>query len=525
VPVNTDTSLYSLVPDLLHPRIARHWQSWTACCDAAGLDSSAITDLSLLGKIWACSEFTALTMIRSPQLYFELLQNNALHQSLTLNDYRRLLDARFEAIASLDPSHTPQTSTTKVNDSALMQQLRHFRQQHMLRIAWRDLAGLAPTAETLRNLTDLAECCVDTTLELLYQDQCELLGIPLTGEGVQQRLVVLGMGKMGGYELNFSSDIDLIFAYVEEGEVKGPRSLASSQFFIRLAQRFIKVLNDVTPDGFVFRVDMRLRPYGESGPLVMSHGAMEQYYQSQGRSWERYAMIKARVVGGDRAQGNAIMAMLKPFVYRRYLDFGAFESIRKMKQLIDTEIRRKGHVKNIKLGSGGIREIEFIGQTFQLIRGGSDIELQIRGIVDVLNLLARKRYLAVPETQVLLAGYDFLRRLENRLQMYRDAQTHLLPEDEEQQLSMALAMGYKDWCSLQAECEKHRQRVHASFRLLLHKEGEDQQESEKDNASLSTLWLFELEEEEAIELLEKAGIAQALSTAKAVFRLCAIKIN
>ncbi len=506
VPENTDTSLYQHVPDLLHERVARHWQNWLESCALAGLKPATEDALSVLGKIWACSEFVARVMIRNPQLYFELIQSDSFNQSFSFEHYCHLLNQRFESLELPD--------TVQADDTATMQQLRYFRQQQMLRIAWRDLAGLADTTETLRNLSELAESCIEITLERLFQAQCKQLGTPLKSDGTVQRLVVLGMGKLGGYELNFSSDIDLIFAYAEEGEVKGARTLANSQFFIRLGQRFIKVLNDVTADGFVFRVDMRLRPYGESGPLVMSHGAMEQYYQAHGRNWERYAMIKARLVGGDREAGRAIMEMLKPFVYRRYLDFGAFESIREMKRLIDTEIRRKGNFKNIKLGSGGIREIEFIGQTFQLIRGGSDSALQIRGIVDVLNLLAEKNYLAVKETRALLESYDFLRRLENRLQMYADAQTHLLPESDEQQRSMALAMGYKDWGCLFSDCEKHRQVVHQAFTLLLHNDDtRPGDEKDSDNDPLVMVWsmveLFEEDEAEVVRLLESRGMAEA----------------
>lgn len=493
MPTKVDSSFYSHVPELLHERISRHWQDWEVSCQSIETDPQENIDLALLGKIWACSEFVPQVMIRSPVLWFELIQNNWLKQAYTLKDYQAQLNSRLE---SIDPS----------NDIALMKQLRLFRQQQMLRIAWRDLADLADTQETLCNLTDLAEVCVDITLELLYQDQCKQLGVPCDAAGNPQRLVVLGMGKLGGYELNFSSDIDLIFGFSEEGETNGARALANSQFFIRLGQRFIKVLNDVTADGFVFRVDMRLRPYGDSGPLVMSHAALEQYYQTQGRNWERYAMIKARVIGGDRVVGQEIMDMLKPFIYRRYLDFGAFESIREMKALIDTEIRRKGNLHNIKLGSGGIREIEFIGQTFQLIRGGSEPELQIRGILDVLKLLAEKNYLTPQESEDLVSSYDFLRRLENRLQMYADAQTHLLPESDQQQLSMALAMGYADWQSLLNDCDQHRHRVHTTFAQLLH-EGEDEPlEGVSSKAKVSDIWLHELDEADAILRLENIGM-------------------
>ena len=491
-----DSSFYSLVPELLHERISHHWQDWQQACQSHGRAPEQGVELALLGKIWACSEFIPLVMIRNPELWFELLEQNWLNQDAALNEYQQWLNQRLESIDSS-------------NDLSLMKQIRLFRQQQMLRIAWRDLTNLAATSETLRNLTDLAEVCVDIPLEILYQDQCKQLGVPCDAAGNPQRLVVIGMGKLGGYELNFSSDIDLIFGFLEEGETNGPRVLANSQFFIRLGQRFIKVLNDVTADGFVFRVDMRLRPYGDSGPLVMSVAALEQYYQTQGRDWERYAMIKARVIGGDRVVGQEIMDMLKPFIYRRYLDFGAFESIREMKAMIDTEIRRKGNLNNIKLGSGGIREIEFIGQTFQLIRGGSEPELQIRGILDVLKLLAEKNYLTQQETSDLTQGYDFLRRLENRLQMYADGQTHLLPDDELQQLSMTLAMGYEDWPGLLKDCDKHRALVHKSFAQLLHGEDDGQAEAVIEKGSVSDIWLHDVSEDEIIQNLESMGMADA----------------
>jgi len=254
---------------------------------------------------------------------------------------------------------------------------------------------------------------------------------------------------------------------------------------------------------------MRLRPYGDSGPLVMSQGAMEQYYQTQGRDWERYAMVKARVIGGDRMQGQVLMDMLKPFVYRRYLDFGAFESIRDMKAMIDTEIRRKGNLHNIKLGLGGIREIEFIGQTFQLLRGGSDTELQTRGIVDVLKLLAKKNYLQQAEVDSLIESYNFLRRLENRLQMYADAQTHLLPEDKQQQASMALAMDYAGWDELFSACEQHRQSVQATFAQLLHDTDENTEHEETEKNTLYSVWCYEQDEEEDLAILQNSGMKEA----------------
>ena len=276
--VTSSESLTQTLPPLLASRVARHWQDWQTACEAIQRDPlppADTADMPLLGKIWACSEFVADTMIRHPELWFELLEQGTLKRSYSLQSYQQELQQRFAEMGE------------PLNDAQLMRQLRLFRHQQMLRIAWRDLAGLADNVETFRNVTDLAEACVDSTLELLYADQCRQLGEPCDSEGKPQRMVVLGMGKLGGYELNYSSDIDLIFYYPEEGETTGSRPMAASQFFIRLGQRLIKVLDEITGDGFVFRVDMRLRPYGDSGPLVMSHAGLEAYYQTQGRNGDR----------------------------------------------------------------------------------------------------------------------------------------------------------------------------------------------------------------------------------------------
>ncbi|TNF36460.1 MAG: bifunctional [glutamate--ammonia ligase]-adenylyl-L-tyrosine phosphorylase/[glutamate--ammonia-ligase] adenylyltransferase, partial [Gammaproteobacteria bacterium] len=475
------------VPSELHPRIALHWEAWQNACTQADMDVDPGIDLGALGKVWACSDYVAQTSCRYPALWQQLMAEQLLQRDLVLDDYQAELRQLLQDLPL-------------ANDVTLMQALRLFRHKHMLRIAVRDLAGMAATADTLRNLTELAESCVDQTLAFIHQEQCSQIGVPMNEQGEQQQLVVLGMGKLGGFELNYSSDIDLIFAFPEEGETRGQRSLANSQFFVRLGQRLIKLLNDKTADGFVFRVDMRLRPYGDSGPLVMSFAGMEHYYQTQGRDWERYAMIKARVIGGDRVAGAELMAMLRPFVYRRYLDFGAFEAIREMKAMIDAEVRRKGTENNIKLGKGGIREIEFIGQTYQLIRGGGEADLQIRSILKVLALLAKKGYLPEQAAVELTASYDFLRRLENRLQMYADGQTHLLPDDSLQQLSMALAMGYAGWSELAEATSKHRQRVHRHFNQVFAIPEQDQ--SAQQANPYAAIWKSNLNESDLIALLD-----------------------
>ncbi len=265
----------------------------------------------------------------------------------------------------------------------------------MVRIAWRDLAGWADLQETMDCLSFLADSCLNCVESFLYKKLCREYGTPVNAEGRPQRLVVLAMGKLGAGELNFSSDIDLIFAYADSGNtVNGPVEMSNEAFFTHLCRRLIAVLSRTTSEGFVFRVDCNLRPFGENGPLVMSFDNMEDYYLRQGREWERYAWIKARAAAGDLEAGSRLLLSLKPFVFRRYLDFGVFDALREMKMKISREVSRKSMEGNIKLGPGGIREIEFFGQIFQLTRGGISPELQERSILKVLGLLAGKQMIS-----------------------------------------------------------------------------------------------------------------------------------
>jgi len=320
-------------------------------------------------RVLAASDFVARTCRGQPDLLAGLLGSGDLDRTYAGED----LQARVAAVLA-----------AVTDESSLAVALRRVRAREMVRIAWRDLAGFARLDETVADLSSLADACLDSALERLHEWFEQKNGAPVgQASGQPQRLVVLGMGKLGGCELNFSSDIDLIFCYPEEGEC--PKGLSNHEFFIRLGQSLINALGENTADGFVFRVDMRLRPNGESGPLALSFDAMEHYYQLHGRDWERYAFIKARVVAGDRAAGAELLAALKPFVYRKYLDYGAIESIRGMKVMIEREMARKGMGQNIKLGRGGIREIEFILQTHQLIRGGREPSLQNPNACQVLS--------------------------------------------------------------------------------------------------------------------------------------------
>ena len=376
----------------------------------------------------------------------------------------------------------------------------------MVRIAWRDLAGWADLNEVIETTSALAEACIDTAVVVLDQAAKEKHGSPVATDGTPMGLVVVGMGKLGGKELNFSSDIDLIFAYAEDGETAGPRPISHHEYFARLGKRLIAVINETTEDGFVFRVDMRLRPNGNSGPLALSFDAMEHYYQIHGREWERYAWIKARVVAGDHKNGEELMDRLRPFVFRRYLDFGAVESIREMKGLINQELKRKGVENNIKLGPGGIREVEFVGQAFQLIRGGRDRALQIRGIQKVLTLLEDRGELTPTAVNELQTAYEFLRNSEHRLQMHQDQQTHILPEGEENKIRLAYSMNFDDWSKFEESLRDHMRKVHGHFQqVFVSPQGEG---AESEEQGLMAVWRGALEGDMARETLAETGFKE-----------------
>ncbi len=364
----------------------------------------------------------------------------------------------------------------------LLPVLRRFRNQQMLRILWRDFCRLAPTMETTRDMSLLAEATIQQALNHCEQELVQRFGTPRgRSSGEPQQLIVLAMGKLGARELNVSSDIDLIFAFPEAGETDGERKqLSNEEFFTKLGRALINALDQVTADGFVFRVDMRLRPYGESGALVHNFSALEDYYQEQGRDWERYALIKARAVTGNPRHAEELAAMLRPFVFRRYVDFGVIDSLRGMKQMINAEVRRRGLDNNVKLGHGGIREVEFIAQCFQLIRGGRDLGLQQRELLPVLEECVALGILPAQDAAELREAYLFLRDSEHAIQGYRDQQSQTLPDDSLQRAAMARVMGVPDWDAYLARLCDYREQVAGHFRNLIAApdEAEDSAESE-----------------------------------------------
>ena len=388
------------------------------------------------------------------------------------------------------------------DEAALMRELRHFRRRVMVRIAWAQALMLVSEESTLQQLSHLAETLIVAARDWLYDACCREWGTPCSEDGTPQPLLILGMGKLGGGELNFSSDIDLIFAWPEKGATRGGRrELDNAQFFTRLGQRLIKALDQPTQDGFVYRVDMRLRPFGDSGPLVLSFAALEDYYQEQGRDWERYAMVKARIMGdNDGAYASELRAMLRPFVFRRYIDFSVIQSLRNMKGMIAREVRRRGLKDNIKLGAGGIREIEFIVQVFQLIRGGREPSLQSRSLLPTLAAIAQLNLLPEGDAQILREAYLFLRRLENLLQSINDEQTQTLPGDELNRARLAWGMRLDDWQALTGALDAHMAAVRRIFNDLI---GDDESESQDDELSehWRELWQDALQEDDTTPVL------------------------
>lgn len=486
IPDQAFTDALAAVPLPLQERVRRQWDSFREAAPDLALPAGLLPDLV---RVWACSEFVADTCLRYPELLRELHDSGALVAAYPAGEYRHRLAARLAEVG---------------DEAQLGVQLRRFRRREMVRIAWRDLAGHSELNEVVADLSALADACIDLALEQLYRWHCEQWGTPCNAEGVAQRLVVLGMGKLGARELNFSSDVDLIYAYPEDGETRGGRrSLSNQEFFIRLGQRLGNVLNSTTAEGFVFRVDTRLRPFGESSALALSFDAMEDYYQVHGREWERYAMIKARVVAGDHEAGKELMALLKPFVYRRYVDYGAFQSLREMKAMIGREVQRKGMEHNVKLGAGGIREVEFIGQAFQLIRGGREPTLQVRRILTVLEALRGFGWLPDFVVDELTEAYVFLRTTEHHIQEYQDRQTHDLPEDESGRLRLAWSMGHADWEGFEAALRQHMRRVHEHFEQVF--AAPQTEHAESDSLDLTGVWQGILDEEQACHALAQAG--------------------
>ena len=440
-----------------------------------------------------CSLWAQRLLAKDANLLDDLLQNHAkVYSTIEMQQFLQAADINDE--------------------NSLKKALRQLRQRVILRIMFRDLNGLAGFGieslnEVVTTTTNLAEITLNIATEYLQIWLQALHGEPLSIIGTPQSLIVIGMGKLGGRELNVSSDIDLIFAYDSEGETNSLIKISNQDFFTKLAKKLISAMDEMTEDGFVFRVDMRLRPFGSEGVLVSNLDALEAYYQNNGREWERYAWIKGRVVVGAEAN---IYALLRPFIFRKYLDYNALNSMRDLKLHIHRDVTQKGQQDNIKLGRGGIREIEFIAQVFQLIRGGQDASLQIKPTLAVLSLLKNKGLLQEKTVEDLTQAYVFLRNCEHRLMYVDDAQTQDLPKTDQAKARIAIAMNYPNWDAFLTQLNAHRKIVAQHFDATFSEKSPTQ--SQLEIATETAIWQGITETEAALQALLGAGYVDTQQT-------------
>ena len=454
------------------PELMAHVERAFARLRGAGIDFDATG--SALRRLVLASDFAVDTLVRQPALF------------ATLDE---------PAQSPPDLAQAPEPDWPRL--------LRRWRAAESTRLVWRDVRGLDTVEQTLAGSTRLAEQALQAGLAALEGVFAQRHGVLRDGEGNAQSLVVFGLGKLGGGELNFSSDVDLVYAFTEHGTSDGARPLDAEGYCTRLGQRLAQLLGEVTADGFVHRVDLRLRPFGASGRVALSFAAMEQYFQREGRDWERYAWIKARPVAGDIEAGERLLEALRPFVYRRYLDYTALDGLRAMKALIDAEVGRRELAQDLKLGPGGIREIEFLVQALQLIRGGREPALRQRALLPAMAALAAAGHLPQAQADALLAAYRYLRRLENRVQMLDDAQVHALPDDAATRERIALGLGYADAAALMVELDAHRTLVQDAFAGLLRA-----RHRPPELGMLARYWQA-LPEGGDVAVLAEAGFAQA----------------
>jgi glutamate-ammonia-ligase adenylyltransferase len=413
-----------------------------------------------MARVFALSDFALATARRHSDWFLKALRAGTLD---TPFDRSGLVSAAEDLLADT------------VDLKGLQWGLRVLRARYQLWIVWRHCLGTATLEETTGCSSLLADVLIDQALTRLYGWLTAERGTPTGAEsGKPQQMVIIAMGKLGACELNLSSDVDLMFCFPERGStsdkaVDGSPSKRqggelNQQFFVRLGQQLIQALDPVTEDGFVFRVDMRLRPFGGSGPLALDFSGVEDYYASQGRDWERYALMKARPCAGDIDAGMTLLNDLSNFVFRRYLDFGAIDALRDMKARL---VADRKHPDDVKLGPGGIRDVEFSVQMQQMIWGGRETELRSPRLLEVLALLPVLGHIDADQAQMLEAGYRFLRDTEHSIQAEADRQTQRLPENELSRERLAGCMGFLAYPDFEAALDGHRRAIAVAFDRLL----------------------------------------------------------
>ncbi len=470
------------LPDELRPPVDLWFQRLLEQCEVDTLDTEFFAPVA---RVVACSEFAGKILLREWAWFSDNVQS---------------FDKPADAV-KLDEFAIEVAGSESAPDD-VKSQLRRFRNRFLLHVLWREVLDLGTVEETLQQLSALADKLLDGATCYSRGQLSARYGSVRNDAGEIVSLVILGMGKLGGRELNFSSDIDLIFCYTEDGETDGARRVSAQEYFTRLSRHIIALIDDVTVDGFAFRVDTRLRPFGDSGPPVVSYSALESYLLKHGRDWERYAYVKARVVGSqpepehlDELKTN----LIQPFVYRRYLDYGVFESLREMQAMIAADVLRRELEDNVKLGPGGIREAEFIVQAMQLVRGGSEIALQSCELQSVLPRLVSDRGLTAQAAKQIGAAYRFLRRLENFIQAIRDEQTHDLPGDTVDRARLCLAMGYGAWDELIGELDEHRDCISLQFAAITFRGHSDDNPLRQQ---MRSMWASSADERQWCDLLD-----------------------
>ena len=453
------------------------WQEIANYMDA---EQRQVDEIEKIRRLAIASNYALHQMHRLPELTDRLLESNSF---------------------TLDLEIISRAAEQKVDLDQVKQQLRRYRHHKLVEIIFLDVVTSNPLESTLQHLSDLADLLIREALNACQRHLSDKHGQPLEGNGDVMELNIIAMGKLGGHELNFSSDIDLICCYESDGELSGYGQLSYQEFFSRLVRLLNQTLSDVTSDGFVYRVDLRLRPWGESGPVVLSHNALEHYYQLHGREWEQYAMVKARVLTGSETSRLTLASLLRPFVFRKYHDYRVFDGLATLKAKIDAQAKSREMRVNIKIGQGGIREIEFFVQAFQILKGGRNHQLQSTGILECFVALDQHKIVDSITLQKLRSAYCFLRQLENRMQMFDDQQTHDLPDNPIQQTRIATTMDFADWNALLEQLQLHRDQVSLCFNDLF-----KQETARKPELVIDDSFAESIDDNRQWEFIEAAGL-------------------
>ncbi|MDW3095578.1 MAG: bifunctional [glutamate--ammonia ligase]-adenylyl-L-tyrosine phosphorylase/[glutamate--ammonia-ligase] adenylyltransferase [Gammaproteobacteria bacterium] len=475
---------------------AQTQERWQEFISKQSLSAKTVESQELVKTLWERSKYSERLCQKYPHWLSELVEVSSAPLKRSI-----VVDQVYQAVVEAN------------EEESLKQCLREIRHKLLLQICWKDLVLRAEILDILQELSVLADACVKVTADWMRNSLIEKYGVPRTEQNQQVNFVVIAMGKLGGEELNFSSDIDVMFCYSDSGQSDGEQSISNQEFFTQFAQGVIRILSDVTSDGFVYRVDCRLRPFGESGPLVVNFNHVEDYLQTHGREWERYAFVKARVIYGEQRDKQKFDKIVASFVYRKYIDFGVINTLREMKDLISQQMAKKGNLNNIKLGIGGIREIEFIVQFFQLVHGGQNPRLQSRRIIEVLHEIEATGYLSTQDVNELVVAYRFLRRVENRLQMFNDEQIHVIPENQKQLQLLSESMSFLTVNDFQQALKIHTDAVNKVFAQI---RSDDHQEDDYVD-----IWkkLSQLDECDDAQALNVSGYKEFSAVAEKIHAL------